>query len=33
MGASHRQRDIHIGVGAAVGASLLTAVALETVSS
>jgi high-affinity iron transporter len=31
MGAAHRKRDIHIGVGAAVGASLLTAVALETV--
>jgi len=31
MGASHRKRDIHIGVGAAVGASLLTAVALETI--
>jgi high-affinity iron transporter len=31
MGAGHRKRDIHIGVGAAVGASLLTAVALETV--
>jgi high-affinity iron transporter len=31
MGASHRKRDIHIGVGAAIGASLLTAVALETV--
>jgi high-affinity iron transporter len=30
-GASHRRRDIHIGVGAAVGASLLTAVAIETV--
>lgn len=30
-GASHRRRDIHIGVGAAVGASLLTAVVLETV--
>ena len=30
-GASHRRRDIHIGVGAAVGASLLTAVALETI--
>jgi high-affinity iron transporter len=31
MGASHRKRDINIGVGAAIGASLLTAVALETV--
>lgn len=31
MGAAHRKRDVHIGVGAAVGASLLTAVALETV--
>jgi high-affinity iron transporter len=31
MGASHRKRDIHIGVGAAVGASILTAVALETI--
>src|SRR5580765_3480470 len=31
MGASRRRRDIHIGVGAAVGASLLTAVALETI--
>ncbi|HEX3274343.1 MAG TPA: FTR1 family protein, partial [Gemmatimonadales bacterium] len=31
MGAAKRKRDIHIGVGAAVGASLLTAVALETV--
>ena len=31
MGAGHRKRDIHIGVGAAVGASLLTAVALETI--
>src|SRR5689334_18480310 len=31
MGAAHRKRDIHIGVGAAVGASLLTAVVLETV--
>ena len=28
---SHRKRDIHIGVGAAVGASLVTAVALETI--
>ena len=31
MGASHRKRDINIGVAAAVGASLLTAVALETI--
>jgi len=31
MGAGHRRRDIHIGVGAAVGASLLTALALETI--
>ena len=31
MGAAHRKRDIHIGVGAAVGASLLTALALETI--
>jgi high-affinity iron transporter len=31
MGAAHRRRDINIGVGAAVGASLLTAFALETV--
>jgi high-affinity iron transporter len=31
MGAGHRKRDIHIGVGAAVGASLITAVALETI--
>jgi high-affinity iron transporter len=31
MGAGERKRDIHIGVGAAVGASLLTAVALETI--
>jgi high-affinity iron transporter len=31
MGASHRRRDIHVGVSAAIGASLLTAVALETV--
>jgi high-affinity iron transporter len=29
-GAGHRRRDIHVGVGAAVGASLLTAVLLET---
>jgi len=29
-GSTARRRDIHIGVGAAVGASLLTAVALET---
>jgi high-affinity iron transporter len=31
MGAAHRKRDVHIGVGAALGASLLTALALETV--
>jgi high-affinity iron transporter len=31
MGAAHRKRDIHIGVGAALGVSLLTALALETV--
>jgi high-affinity iron transporter len=31
MGAGHRKRDIHIGVGAAVGVSLLTAFALETI--
>jgi high-affinity iron transporter len=31
MGAGQRKRDIHIGVGAAVAASLLTAVALETI--
>jgi high-affinity iron transporter len=31
MGAGHRRRDINIGVGAAVGASLLTALALETI--
>ena len=31
MGAAHRRRDIHVGVGAAIGASLLTAVALETI--
>ncbi|MEZ4379446.1 MAG: FTR1 family protein [Gemmatimonadales bacterium] len=31
IGASHRKRDIHIGVGAAVALSLLTAVLLETV--
>jgi high-affinity iron transporter len=31
MGAANRRRDVHIGVGAAVGASLLTAVALETI--
>lgn len=30
-GAGHRRRDIHIGVGAAVGASLLTAAVLETI--
>ncbi len=31
MGAAHRKRDIHIGVGAAAAASLLTAFALETI--
>ena len=31
MGAAHRKRDINIGVGAAVVASLLTAFALETI--
>ncbi len=31
MGAGHRKRDIHIGVGAAIAMSLLTAVLLETV--
>ncbi|MFL5494033.1 MAG: FTR1 family protein [Gemmatimonadales bacterium] len=31
MGAGHRKRDINIGVGAAIGASLLTALALETI--
>ncbi len=31
IGAGHRRRDIHIGVGAAVAMSLLTAVLLETV--
>ncbi len=31
MGASHRKREINLGVGAAVVASLLTALALETV--
>lgn len=31
MGAAHRKRDINIGIGAAVAASLLTAFALETV--
>ncbi len=30
-GAAHRKRDIHAGAAAAVGASLLTALALETV--
>jgi high-affinity iron transporter len=30
-GAGHRRRDVNLGVGAAIGASLLTAVALETV--
>jgi high-affinity iron transporter len=31
MGAARRKRDIHIGVAAAAGASLLTAFALETI--
>ena len=31
MGAGHRRRDVHLGVGTAIVASLLTAVALETV--
>ena len=31
MGASHRKRDINLGVGAALGASVATAVAIETV--
>lgn len=31
MGAGHRKRDINIGVGAAIGASLFTAFALETI--
>jgi high-affinity iron transporter len=31
MGASHRKRDIHVGVAAAAVASLLTAFALETI--
>jgi high-affinity iron transporter len=31
MGAAHRKRDIHVGVGAAAVASLLTAFALETI--
>jgi high-affinity iron transporter len=31
MGAAHRKRDINIGVGAAIAASLLTAFALETI--
>ena len=30
-GAGHRRRDIHIGVGAALAASLLTAVLIETI--
>ncbi|MDH4130508.1 MAG: FTR1 family protein [Gemmatimonadota bacterium] len=30
-GAGHRRRDIHVGVGAAIGASLLTALLLETI--
>jgi high-affinity iron transporter len=31
MGASHRKRDINLGVGAAIGASVVTAIAIETV--
>jgi high-affinity iron transporter len=31
MGASHRKRDINLGVAAAIGASLVTAFAVETV--
>jgi high-affinity iron transporter len=31
MGASHRKRDINLGVAAAIGASLITAVVVETV--
>jgi high-affinity iron transporter len=31
MGASHRKRDINLGVAAAIGASLITALAVETV--
>ncbi len=31
MGAAHRKRDINIGVGTAIIASLLTAIALETI--
>jgi high-affinity iron transporter len=31
MGASHRKRDINLGVAAAIGASLITAFAIETV--
>ena len=31
MGAAHRKRDINLGIGAAVAASLLTAFALETI--
>jgi high-affinity iron transporter len=30
-GAGHRRRDIHVGVGAAIAASLLTALLLETI--
>jgi high-affinity iron transporter len=30
-GAGHRKRDIHLGVGAAIGLSLLTALAIETI--
>lgn len=31
LGAAERRRDIHLGVGTAIGASLLTAAAIETV--
>ncbi|MBA3659217.1 MAG: FTR1 family iron permease, partial [Gemmatimonadales bacterium] len=31
MGAAQRKRDVNVGVGAAVGASVLTAIALETI--
>jgi high-affinity iron transporter len=31
MGAGHRRRDIHVGVALAIGASLLTALLLETI--
>lgn len=30
LGAGHRKRDVHIGAGAAIGASLVTAVVLQT---